>query len=386
MNGESRPDRRAFLGAASGMLLAGAAAVQADSPVERDGALIVRAREPENLEMPFETLDGFLTPTDRFYVRNHFAAPALTAENWKLEIAGAVDKPLQITYDDLLKLPSRTAAATLECAGNGRQLLEQKVKGMQWALGAVGTAEWTGVPLATVLDRAGVGQSAVDVVFEGADRGEPGNEPKPRGAMSFSRGLPIAKATKPEVMLVYKMNGRPLSPRHGFPVRALVSGWYGMASVKWLTRIVLTDRPFHGYDESIDYAIWDRRYGPPSLTPVTEIGVKASIARPMAGETLPGGKDVRVHGAAWAGSADITKVEVSTDAGSHWSGARLVGNSVPFAWRLWEYDWKAPSAGRYTLLARATDSRGRVQPMVRDLDRRSYMINHVIPTPVDVKG
>ena len=159
-----------------------------------------------------------------------------------------------------------------------------------------------------------------------------------------------------------------------------------MASVKWLKRVLVTDRSFRGYDESIDYTIWDRRYGQPSLTPVSEIDVKASIARPVAGETLPAGKDVRVHGAAWAGSADIAKVEVSTDAGAHWSTARLTGAAVPFAWRLWEYDWKAPATGRYTLMARASDSRGRIQPMVRDLDRRSYMINHVIPTPVDVKG
>jgi DMSO/TMAO reductase YedYZ molybdopterin-dependent catalytic subunit len=336
--------------------------------------------------MPFESLDGFLTPADRFYVRTHFATPVLNADTWKLEIAGAVKTPLHLTFDDLLKLPSRTAAVTLECAGNGRQLLEQKVKGVQWTLGAVGTAEWTGVPLATVLDQAGVGQDAVDVVFEGADRGEPGTDPKPRGLIPFVRGLPVAKALRPEVLLAYKMNGKPLTAPHGYPVRALVGGWYGMAAVKWLTRVVVTDRTFRGYGESIDYAIWDRRYGPPSLSPVTEIEVKASIARPMAGETVPAGKDVRVHGAAWAGGADITKVEVSTDAGANWATARLVGQAVPFAWRLWEYDWKSPPAGRYTLMARASDSRGRVQPMLRDLDRRGYMINHVVPTPVEAKA
>jgi DMSO/TMAO reductase YedYZ molybdopterin-dependent catalytic subunit len=386
MNGASRLDRRAFLGAAAGILLASDVVAQADKSEEHRGTLIVRGRDPDNLEMPFESLDGFLTPSDRFYVRNHFTTPVLNADTWKLEIAGAVKKPLHLTFDDLLKLPARTAAVTLECAGNGRQLLEQKVKGVQWTLGAVGTAEWTGVPLATVLERAGIDQDAVDVVFEGADRGEPGTDPKPGGPIPFARGLPVAKALRPEVLLAYQMNGKPLTARHGYPVRALVGGWYGMAAVKWLTRIVVTDRRFRGYGESIDYAIWDRRYGPPSLTPVTEIDVKASIARPMAGATVPAGKDVRVHGAAWAGGADIATVEVSTDAGANWAAARLVGQAIPFAWRLWEYDWKAPAAGRHTLMARATDSRGRVQPMRRDLDRRSYMINHVIPTPVEAKA
>ena len=242
------------------------------------------------------------------------------------------------------------------------------------------------MPLSALLERAGVKPGAVDVVLEGADRGEPKNEPKPAGPLAFARGLPLAKALRPEVLLAYKMNGRPLTPSHGYPVRAVVAGWYGTASVKWLSRVIVTERPFNGYDQTIDYAVWDRRDGVPSLTPVTEIEVKASIARPTAGEVLPAGKDDRIPGAAWAGGADVAKVEVSTDGGATRGAARLTGQAVPFSWRLWEYSWKAVPAGKHVLMVRATDSRGRTQPLRRDPDRRSYVINHVVPTVVEAKG
>jgi DMSO/TMAO reductase YedYZ molybdopterin-dependent catalytic subunit len=378
--------RRAFLGGAAGLAVGGTRLFAGGEGPETSGGLIVRERNPDNLEMPFDTLDGFLTPTERFYVRSHFTAPALDARDWKLRVVGAVKRPLELSYNELLALPSRTAAVTLECAGNGRSFLQPKAKGVQWGLGAVGTAEWTGVALSAVLERAGVKPGAVDVVLEGADWGEPKNEPKPAGPLAFARGLPLAKALRPEVLLAYKMNGAPLSPAHGRPVRAVVGGWYGMASVKWLARVIVTDRPFLGYDQTVDYAVWDRRDGPPSLSPVTEIEVKSSIARPTAGEVVRAGTDYSVRGAAWAGTADVSKVEVSTDGGATWVAARLTGDAVPLAWRLWQCDWKAPRPGKHVVMARATDSRGRIQPMRRDPDRRAYVINHVIPTPVEARG
>ena len=388
MRAERRPGvgRRDFLaGAAAALPLAWAVRAAADGPrEEREGGLIVRQRGPDNFEFPFATLDGFRTPVEKFYVRNHFAAPRLDARGWKLKVEGAVGRPLTLGYDDLLALPSKTLPVTLECAGNGRSYLSPKTPGVQWALGAVGTAEWTGVPLAAVLDRAGVRAGAADVILEGADRGVPKNEPRPAGPLSFARGLPLAKALKSEVLLAYKMNGVPLPPAHGFPVRAVVGGWYGMASVKWLRRVVVTDRPFLGYDQSVDYAVWDRSSGLPSLTPITEIQVKASIARPTAGESIPAGADYRVRGAAWAGESEVARVEVSADGGKTWDAATLLGEPVPLAWRLWEFTWKAPAAGRHRLLARATDRRGRTQPADRDPDRRNYMINHLVPTEVEV--
>jgi DMSO/TMAO reductase YedYZ molybdopterin-dependent catalytic subunit len=275
---------------------------------------------------------------------------------------------------------------TLECAGNGRAFLSPKAKGVQWELGAVSTAEWTGVPLAALLEKAGVKKGAVDVVLEGTDTGEPKNDAKPAGALHFTRGLPLEKATKPEVLLAYKMNGAALPANHGFPLRAVVGGWYGVASIKWLSRILVTDRPFAGFDQSIDYSVWERRSGIPSLVPLTEMEVKSSIARPVAGDVVAAKEDYRVYGAAWTGEAEVSKVEVSTDGGSNWQEAKLLGKPVPFAWRLWEYVWKPAKAGKYTLLSRATDTRRRIQPPERDPDRRNYAVNHVLPVEVEVRA
>lgn len=347
-------------------------------------ALVPREKDPENLEFPFASLDSFLTPNELFYVRNHFAAPKLNAETWRLRVEGAVEKPLELTHAEIVKLSARTVPVTLECAGNGRAFLEPKTKGVQWQLGAVSTAEWTGVTLASILERAGVKAEAVDVVLEGADSGEVKNEPKPDGKLHFARGLTLAKALKPEVILAYRMNGRALTVAHGFPVRAIVAGWFGMASVKWLQRIVVTDRPFHGYDQTTDYAIWERRNGLPSLTPLTGMEVKASIARPSSGEVVPAGKPYRIHGAAWAGELDVSKVEVSTDGGTSWSLARLVDEAKPFCWRRWEYTWERPTGGKHQLLARAADKSGRTQPTKRDPDRRNYAISHVIAVEIQV--
>ncbi len=186
------------------------------------------------------------------------------------------------------------------------------------------------------------------------------------------------------------MNGAELSASHGFPVRALVPGWYGMASVKWLTRIVVTERPFDGFFQSLQYSYFERRNGLPTLVPVTEMQVKAEIACPAMDEAVQANTSYRMHGAAWTGGSDVTKVEVSKNGGLTWAAARLVDNPsngrVVDAWRLWEYDWHTPPRpGRYTVMARATDARGRVQPMERDPDRRSYMISHVLPIEVEVR-
>jgi DMSO/TMAO reductase YedYZ molybdopterin-dependent catalytic subunit len=348
--------------------------------------LIPREKDPENLEFPFASLDSFLTPNKLFYVRNHFAAPKLDARTWRLRVEGAVEKPLELTHGEILKLAARTAPVTLECVGNGRAYLVPKTKGVQWELGAVSTAEWMGVKLGAILEMAGLKKEAVDVVLEGADSGTVKNEPKPEGTLHFARGLPLSKALKPEVILAYRMNGEPLSVAHGFPLRAMVGGWYGMASVKWLSRIVVMDKPFHGYDQTTDYAIWDRRDGIPSLTPTAGMEIKASIAQPVAGATIPAGAAYRIHGAAWAGESEVSKVEVSTDGGKTWAEAKLIDEAKPFCWRRWEWMWSKPAAGKHQLVARATDKQGKTQPTKRGPDRRNYMINHVVPVEVDVKG
>jgi DMSO/TMAO reductase YedYZ molybdopterin-dependent catalytic subunit len=377
-------DRRQFLGMAGLSLLPWTAA-HGFADTATAPALIPRQHSPENLEFPFATLDRFLTPTDLFYVRNHFAMPKVDGKSWRLKVSGAVERPLELTLEQLQEQPSKTRALTLECAGNGRAFLRPKTKGVQWGLGAVSTAEWTGVPLAAVLEKAGLRGSAVEVVLEGLDTGEPANEPRPMGPIAFARSLPLAKARRPEVLLAWAMNGKELTPEHGYPLRVVVGGWYGMASVKWLSGIVVVEKPFRGYWQTVDYAIWDRRSGEPTLEPIGEMEIKASIASPVAGDVLAAGKDHRIHGAAWAGESDVAKVEVSTDGGRSWQPARLLGEAVAFAWRLWECTWRSPAAGKYTLLARATDRGGRVQPLERDPLRRNYVINHAQPTQVEVK-
>ncbi len=345
---------------------------------------IVRSEEPLNLEMPFENLDGFITPTKSFYVRTHFPIPKIDKNRWRLRVEGEVERPFEINYGELIKLESQKIPVTLECAGNNRNFLDPKVKGVQWGLGAVGNAEWTGVPLSILLDRAGIKPSAREIILEGADRGKLEDPKSPAGEIKFSRSIPLEKAR--DVLLAYKMNDVDLPAEHGFPVRAIVPGWYAMASIKWLQRIVVTDQTFNGYYQTLDYAFWERRGGNAELVALSEMQIKAEIAEPREGETVSANSNVRVHGAAWTGNGEIAKVEISSDDGATWNEAKLLGESKPNAWRLWEFNWKTPARpGKVTLIARATDSEGRTQPIERDPDRGTYMINHLLPITVEVK-
>jgi DMSO/TMAO reductase YedYZ molybdopterin-dependent catalytic subunit len=346
---------------------------------------IVRGESPLNLEMPFEEVEGFLTPTESFYVRTHFPIPVIDRDAWWLQVEGDVENPFAINYEELLKLESVTIPVTLECAGNNRSLLQPKVKGVQWGLGAVGTAEWEGAPLSVLLDRAGVKGNACEVILEGADGGMLEDPKSPPGELNFARSIPLEKA-RADVLLACKMNGGELPPQHGFPVRAIVPGWYAMASIKWLQRIIVTEQPFTGYYQTLDYAFWKRREQVAELTPLTEMQIKAQIAKPTQGETVPANSGVRIHGAAWTSDNEITKVELSTDGGSTWNDAKLLGKPKSNAWRLWEFNWQTPTApGKRRLIARATDSIGRTQPVQRDRDRGTYMINHLLPVEVEVR-
>lgn len=347
--------------------------------------MIIREKEPANLEMPFGLLDGWVTPNEQFYIRSHFPVPSVDPKNWRLRIEGAVEKPLELSLDDLRGFTTQTVPATLECAGNGRVFLVPKVKGTQWELGAVGNAHWTGVALGEVLRQAGVKSAAVDVVLEGADIGAISEAPKPAGKIPYARSVPLAKALE-GVLLVFEMNGEPLAPAHGFPLRAIVPGWFGMAAVKWLQRIVVTEQPFSGYYQTVDYAFWKQDDAGVALVPITEMQVKASIAKPGINEVIAAGSSFKITGAAWTSEAEITKVEVSTDGGKSWSEASLGGEAVRNCWQLWEWTWPVPNEpGRSVLLARATDSRGRTQPLERDQNRGSYEINHCLPIEVEIR-
>ena len=281
----SRRDLLRAAPAAALPLLAGRA--RAEDPPPFPG-VTVRMHEPRNLEFPFPTLKSWVTPNEQFFVRSHFAAPKVDPKTWKLTVEGEVENKVELTLEDLRALPAVTRPVTLECAGNNRGYLVPAVRGVQWGAGAVGNAEWTGVPLSAVLEKAKVKAGAAEVILVGADSGTVAESP---GPIHFDRSLPLEKAKRPEVLLAYKMNGEDLPAAHGAPVRAVVGGWYGMASVKWLTRIVVTEKPHDGYWQTFDYSYFDRRDGGlPTLRPVTAIHPKAQIARPAIGEVVPAGK------------------------------------------------------------------------------------------------
>lgn len=350
----------------------------------RFAGLITRERQPLNLEYPFADLGGLKTPNNQFFVRTHFSIPTLDRDNWTLRCTGRVQRALSLKYDELRKLPRATVTATIECAGNSRVFLVPKAKGVLWELGGVSTAEWTGVRLSTILERAGIKENAVEVILNGADKGQLTEDPKTPGEIHFCRSLPLEKARQPEVVLAYQMNGEDLPVEHGSPLRAIVPGWYGVASVKWLTSIEVTDKPFGGYWQTAEYAYWKRHSGEPVSVPVRQLQIKSEIARPTRNEAVRAGAVYRVFGAAWSDGADILRVELSTDGGKNWEEARLLGNAVKFAWRLWEYRWQVPkAAGKYTLMSRATDAKGRQQPASHDVDKKAYMINHTLPVETE---
>ena len=355
------------------------------APNETQTGLIIREREPVNLEYPFDQLHDFLTPNDLFYIRSHFKAPVLGRHDYKLTVGGAVREPFTISYEELLAMRSVTRPATLECAGNGRIFLVPQVKGAQWQLGAVSTAEWTGVPLMALLERAGVDAKACEILFEAADAGTPKEEPIPPGDTSYARSLSVAKAK--DVIIAYAMNGEEIPVDHGFPLRAVVPGHYGMASVKWLTHIRVLTEPFKGYWQTSDYGYWvyDENNNPMRLA-LGPMAVKSAIARPRTREFIPAGASYRVFGAAWGGDTYVDKVELSTDAGETWQPVRFLDKPQSGAWRRWEFNWQVPTEkGTYSLKSRATDTAGNTQPEHHDKRFGTYVIHHTFGIEVVVR-
>jgi DMSO/TMAO reductase YedYZ molybdopterin-dependent catalytic subunit len=352
-----------------------------------NAGMVIRQREPVNFEYPFDQLDTFLTPNSLFYIRSHFKVPTLDKDSYELKVDGAVATPLSIRYEDLRSMASATVVATLECAGNSRIFLVPQVEGAQWELGAVGNAEWTGVPLRHLLEKAGLFDDATEIVFEGADRGTPKEKPTPPEPISYARSLLRAKALSPEVLVAYEMNGQDLPQDHGFPVRLIVPGHYGMSSVKWLSRIYAMRETFQGYWQTSDYAYWNQVDEKPIRVPLSEMVVKSQIARPRTYETVPGGRPYEIFGACWCGDADVKEIEVSTDGGRSWAAAEFLDAPQRFAWRRFQWMWQVPEQpGRYQLIARAKDSNGRQQPEQHDPNFGSYVIHHSFAIEVFVNG
>jgi DMSO/TMAO reductase YedYZ molybdopterin-dependent catalytic subunit len=341
----------------------------------------VVTQSPENSETPLADVHGWVTPTRLFFVRNHFDVPQLDVGSWRLSVGGRVGRPLSLTWHELNELPQRSVLATLECAGNGRSFLAQKMPGVPWGAGAVAHAEWSGVPLRDVLELAELADEAVEIVGEGADVGSEADHPEP---MHFARGVPREKALHRDTLLALRMNGEPLTPSHGFPLRLLVPGWYGVASVKWLTRLDASPTPFRGYFQTVKYTVQRTVDGDRRSVPIREMAVKSEIVRPFAGEALSLGKQ-RVFGLAWAGEEPVAKVELSTDGGRSWREAEILGPWVPYSWTMWEALWKVDEPGEYQLLSRATSAGGQRQPTQYDPLNSGYLIHFSRPIGVRVE-
>jgi DMSO/TMAO reductase YedYZ molybdopterin-dependent catalytic subunit len=312
-----------------------------------------------NHAMPLEMLRHDVTPPGLHYVLVHYDIPLVDADSWRLEIGGEVADSRTLTLADLRERPSRTLRVTLECAGNGRAGLTPRPVSQPWLTGGVGTADWTGVPLADLLGEAGPTQRAVDVVFTGADHGfERGVE------QDYARGLSLAEATRDDVLVAFAMNGEPIPAQHGFPVRLVVPGWYGMAHVKWLRSVTVVDHTFDGFQNRA-YRL--RQTPEEDGVPVTRMEPRALLQPPgdadfMSRDRILGAGPVRLQGRAWSGWGPIVRVEVSTDGGTTWSDAALDRHDHAWAWRGFSLEWDA-RPGEHLLRVRAHDSTGRRQAL-----------------------
>jgi DMSO/TMAO reductase YedYZ molybdopterin-dependent catalytic subunit len=336
-----------------------------------------------NHGLPLEALRYPITPAGLHYLLVHYDIPAVDAVEHRLEVGGLVRTPLSLSLDDLRARPAVEVAATLECAGNGRALLEPHVPSQPWLLEAVGTARWRGTPLRGLLAEAEVLEEAVDVVFTGLDHGLEGDVEQ-----SYERSLSLMDAYRPEVLLVYEMNGAPLLPQHGFPLRLLVPGWYGMTSVKWLARIMVIDRPFDGYQQSRSYRLRQAEEEPGE--PLTRMLPRALMLPPGFPEFLTRQRIIErgeclIEGRAWSGHGEIASVEVSTDGGTSWGAAEIERDvDSPWAWRRWSFIWDA-SPGEHELCCRARDAAGNEQPLEPVWNVGGYANNAVQRVPVTVR-
>jgi sulfane dehydrogenase subunit SoxC len=332
-----------------------------------------------NHEMRWENMarQDYVVPNELFFIRNHTRTPTIDPATWRLRVEGSgVERPLELSYDELRALPSVTLPRSLECAGNGRSFFEtiggQRAEGTQWKLGAVGVAEWTGVPLREILERAGLKASARDVMPEGLDE------------LKVRRPMSIDKARQDDTLVVHGMNGQPLPPDHGFPARVLIPGWVGSGNVKWVGRIEVSEEPLYSPWNTDSYVLQGPGYEPqpPAKGPIlTEQNVKSAIELPWPAELTAGSQTLT--GRAWSPVGKIARVECSLDNGATYQEARLRDQNVERAWARWEVTWEA-TPGTYGIMVRATDERGNTQPDTVQFNTQGYLYNGVVAHPVTV--
>jgi DMSO/TMAO reductase YedYZ molybdopterin-dependent catalytic subunit len=343
-----------------------------------DAGLVVHRAHPLNCETELgELIGGVVMPNARFYVRNHFQIPRLDPTDWRLEVRGHVGRPLSLSLSELVSMRSQTLVATLECAGNGRSRCRPPTGGEQWQLGAVSTAEWTGVPLAELIDRCAPSARARAVVLRGADSGAVPDRPQ---RVRYERSLSIDDAVGSGALLAYAMNGEPLPVHHGYPLRLVVPGWFAMASVKWLAEIELIDHEFEGHFQTETYVY---EYPDGAREPVRRQNVRSLITEPIAGEHRDRGP-LTIRGVAWSGAAPVRKVEVSLDGGP-WTSASLIGDATRHGWRWWELIAPLERTGAIAIRARAIDQAGRTQPEHAAWNRVGYGNNAIHAITVHIR-
>lgn len=328
--------------------------------------LIPVTKDPYNAETPLSTLLNGITPPDLVYIRNHFDVPQIDTAEWSLNVIGSGINPISISYSELRELPEKSITLTLECAGNGRKSMNPVPKGTAWDYGAISIVEFTGTPLHNVLEKAEIPDYIVEVAFHGADQGEV----EPGRIEKFIRSLSLEIALNPDTLLAWEMNGQPLTPDHGFPLRLVVPKWYGMASVKWLNKIEFQTEPFKGFFQSEQYVYLDEE-GTQQGAPVQHIRPRSLVATPSNGEKLDL-KEIVLAGIAWSGYGTIDSVEVSVDGGLTWSEAELEAPTSIYGIQKWHHNWTPEGTGSYTLASKATDSLGNVQPSMQIQNQLGY--------------
>lgn len=344
--------------------------------------LITKSLNPENQETPIHFLRKQIIPKEYFYRRNHFSYPPLTDDSFTLSITGDVQKAINIHYKDLIKMPSKHLILPLECSGNKRSYFKPSVYGEQWKDGAISQGEWTGVPLCYLLSIAGISPSAVEVLFEGHDYGKKAGYTE---VVRFQRSLPLAKVLNSDTIVAYEYNRDPIPFAHGYPFRLIVPQWYAMASVKWLKSISVISYNFKGPFQTDDYVYYPYENKDDSAKPVTTINVNSLIQQPLDYQILDTGPH-NIDGIAWTGKGNITKVEVSTDSGESWENAEFQPEVTSnYSWIFWTYKWDAKKSGNYTIMSRAYDSYGRIQPLKADWNRKGYGYNAVFTINIKIK-
>jgi sulfite oxidase len=370
-------NRREFLLSSAGLIFQGSAAKD---------SLIVRSDSPADFETPIHLLDqAWITSNDLHFVRCHSQTPNINLSTWNLVIEGEVNQPQTLTMSEIRRMSETSRIVTLECAGNGRVYSDPPVPGLQWEKGAVGTARWTGISLRDALNKAGVKRTGRHIIMNGVD--------EPFAAMpDFVRSIPIEKAMHPDTILAYRMNDQDIPIEHGFPLRLIVPGWEAAASTKWIKNIRVSETEADGFFFKTAYRIPNRSVSPGTVVdpndmiPYTTLDVKSIFTAPLEGTAVARGASIELRGFAWAGEADITRVDVSTDYGRTWTAASLDAEKSRYAWRRFRHVWKPAARGSFIVMSRATDSQGRTQPVVPSWNPAGYFYNVIDRVRINVEG